>query len=101
MNKDIFEGNWKQVKGKVKEKWGKLTDDDLTRINGKREQLMGSLQTRYGWEKDRAQEEIDSFEKSYDERPRNEKYDREYFRKDIKTDSDRRDDEEFPRRKAK
>ena len=45
------EGNWKEVKGKVKEKWGKLTDDDLTAISGKRDQLEGRLQQRYGFAK--------------------------------------------------
>ena len=46
------EGSWKQVKGQVKEKWGKLTDDDLTTINGKRDQLEGKIQERYGLAKD-------------------------------------------------
>ncbi|MGE0195994.1 MAG: CsbD family protein, partial [Methylocystis sp.] len=45
-------GNWKQFSGKVKEKWGKLTDDDVTRIDGRREQLEGLLQERYGYSKD-------------------------------------------------
>lgn len=62
MNEDIFSGKWHQLKGKVKEKWGKLTDDDLTRINGKREQLLGSLEEKYGWEKHRAEEELKRFE---------------------------------------
>ena len=48
MNWDRIEGNWKQVTGKVKEKWGKLTDDDITQINGNREQLEGKIQARYG-----------------------------------------------------
>ncbi len=64
MNKDLFEGKWHEIKGKVKEKWGKLTDDDMTQINGKREQLLGKLQTRYGYAKDRAEQEINDFEKS-------------------------------------
>ena len=59
MNWDRIEGNWKQFSGKVKEKWGQLTDDDLTRINGNREQLEGVLQQRYGYAKDKAKEEID------------------------------------------
>jgi uncharacterized protein YjbJ (UPF0337 family) len=61
MNWDQIAGNWKQVKGKVKEKWGKLTDDDLTTIGGKRDQLAGLLQQRYGYAKDRAEEELDKF----------------------------------------
>lgn len=52
MNKDEAYGNWKQFKGKVKEQWGKLTDDDMTVIEGKRDQLVGKIQERYGYEKD-------------------------------------------------
>ena len=62
MNKDILKGQWAQFKGKVKEQWGKLTDDDLTAINGKREVLLGKLQTRYGYAKDRAERELTEFE---------------------------------------
>lgn len=51
MDWNRVEGNWKQMKGKVKEQWGKLTDDDLDVINGKREQLEGKIQERYGYEK--------------------------------------------------
>ncbi len=59
MDWDRIEGNWKQFTGKVKEKWGQLTDDDLTNMNGKREQLEGKLQERYGYAKDKAREEVD------------------------------------------
>ena len=59
MDWDRVEGNWKQFSGKVKEKWGQLTDDDLTKINGKRDQLEGVLQQRYGYAKDKARDEID------------------------------------------
>ena len=59
MDWDRIEGNWKQFSGKVKEKWGQLTDDDLTQINGKRDQLEGVLQQRYGYAKDKARDEID------------------------------------------
>jgi uncharacterized protein YjbJ (UPF0337 family) len=52
MNWDRIEGSWKEFNGKVKAKWGKLTDDDLTTIAGKREQLEGKLQQRYGYAKD-------------------------------------------------
>lgn len=55
------EGNWKQVKGKVKEQWGKLTDDDLDTIDGKREQLEGKIQERYGYAKDQARKDIDDW----------------------------------------
>lgn len=61
MNWDRVEGNWKQFKGAVKEKWGKLTDDDLTVINGKRDKLVGKLQERYGREKDALEREVDEF----------------------------------------
>ena len=59
MNWDRIEGNWKQFTGKAKETWGQLTDDDLTKINGQRDQLEGLLQQRYGYAKDRAKEEVD------------------------------------------
>jgi uncharacterized protein YjbJ (UPF0337 family) len=58
---DRIEGNWKQFTGKVKEKWGQLTDDDLTEINGRRDQLEGRLQERYGWAKDQARREVDNW----------------------------------------
>jgi len=61
MNWDRIEGDWKQFSGKVKQKWGQLTDDDLTKINGKREQLEGILQQRYGYAKDRVKTEIDQW----------------------------------------
>ena len=62
MNWDIIEGNWKQYKGKVKEQWGKLTDDSLDRISGKREQLAGRIQEAYGLSKDEAERQIKEFE---------------------------------------
>ena len=62
MNKDIIEGNWKQLKGKVKESWGKLTDDDLDVIDGKREQMAGVIQERYGISKDKAEAQIKEWE---------------------------------------
>ena len=55
------EGNWKQVKGKVKEKWGQLTDDDLDQIAGKRDQLEGKIQERYGIAKDQVRKDIDDW----------------------------------------
>lgn len=64
MNNDRIEGNWKQVKGKVKEQWGKLTDDDLDVIAGKRDQLLGRIQERHGIAKDEAEVQVRSFEKS-------------------------------------
>jgi uncharacterized protein YjbJ (UPF0337 family) len=64
MNWDVVKGDWKQFSGKVKEKWGNLTDDDLTAINGQREQLEGKLQERYGYAKDKAKQEIDNWSKT-------------------------------------
>lgn len=61
MNWDSIEGNWKQFTGQVKAKWGKLTDDDLTVIEGKRDQLLGKIQERYGCAKDRAEKEVEEF----------------------------------------
>lgn len=58
MNQDIFEGKWKEMKGQVKEWWGKLTDDDLERVEGKADQLVGLLQQKYGYTKQYAEEEI-------------------------------------------
>jgi uncharacterized protein YjbJ (UPF0337 family) len=65
MNWDQIEGKWKQSMGKVREKWGKLTDDDLTVINGKKEQLVGKIQERYGIAKDAAEKQVDEFTRFY------------------------------------
>jgi uncharacterized protein YjbJ (UPF0337 family) len=64
MNKEQFQGQWNTIKGKIKEKWGKLTDQDLTRIDGKREQLLGELQKKYGLAKEKAEQELSKFESS-------------------------------------
>lgn len=64
MNKETFEGNWNILKGKAKEKWGKLTDDDLMKINGKKEQLIGEIQKKYGYMKSQAETEVANWEKS-------------------------------------
>ena len=68
MNKDEVGGNWKQLKGKVKEQWGKLTDDDITVIEGKRDQLVGKIQERYGYAKDQAEKEVDNWDKRHNHR---------------------------------
>ena len=68
MNKDESGGNWKQFKGKAKEKWGKLTDDDMTVIEGKRDQLVGRIQERYGYAKDQAEKEVTDWETKNDYR---------------------------------
>jgi len=61
MNWDQAEGKWKQMKGSVKERWGKLTDDDLDIIAGKRDQLVGRIQERYGISKEQAQREVETW----------------------------------------
>jgi len=66
MNWDQIEGKWKELAGGVKEHWGKITDDDMTMIGGKRDKLAGILQNRYGIAKDAAEEQIAKFEKSLD-----------------------------------
>ena len=67
MNWDQVEGKWKQYKGNVKEKWGKMTDDDLDMIDGRRQQLVGKIQERYGTEKELAEKQADEFIKSLKE----------------------------------
>jgi len=62
MNKDIAEGNWKQLKGKAKEQWGKLTDDDFDVIAGKRDQLLGRIQERHGISRDEAEKQVKDWE---------------------------------------
>ena len=61
MNWDEAAGKWNQMKGSVKERWGRLTDDDLTMINGKRDILLGKLQERYGLTKEKAEEQINEW----------------------------------------
>lgn len=62
MNSDILSGNWKQFKGNMLEQWGKLTDDDFDIVAGRRSQLAGKLQERYGLAKDEAERQIQAFE---------------------------------------
>lgn len=72
MNNDRIEGNWKQLKGKVKEQWGKLTDDDLTVIEGNQDQLAGRIQERYGIARDEAEKQVKNFrQQNNDLFPRN------------------------------
>jgi len=61
MNWDQIEGNWKQFKGKVQQQWGKFTDDDMTKMSGKRTEVIGRLQERYGFAKEQAEKELDEF----------------------------------------
>lgn len=62
MNEDTLKGNWLQAKGKIKEQWGKLTDDDLDVIAGKRDQLLGKIQERQGLAKDAAEKQLKDWE---------------------------------------
>jgi len=63
MNKQTIEGNWMQLKGKVREQWGKLTDDDVDVIAGKRDQLIGTIKEKYGKTVDEADREVTDFER--------------------------------------
>ena len=67
MDWNRIEGSWKEFKGKAKSQWGELTDDDLTQIEGRRDELIGKLQTRYGYNKDRARQEIERWLDSVDQ----------------------------------
>jgi uncharacterized protein YjbJ (UPF0337 family) len=67
MNRDQLEGKWKQIKGRAKEKWGKLTDDDLDEIQGKQEVLVGKIQERYGHNREAAKEAVDNWLKEQDD----------------------------------
>ncbi|HTP88961.1 MAG TPA: CsbD family protein [Bryobacteraceae bacterium] len=64
MNWDTLEGNWKQMKGSVREQWGKLTDNDLEQIAGKKDQLLGRIQERYGISREIAQQQADQWLRS-------------------------------------
>jgi uncharacterized protein YjbJ (UPF0337 family) len=61
VNWDVIRGKWNQLKGNVRVQWGKLTDDDLEQIGGNKDKLVGTLQERYGWDKEQAQSEADKF----------------------------------------
>jgi uncharacterized protein YjbJ (UPF0337 family) len=65
MNKDIIKGKWNQLKGEAKIHWGKLTDDELEEIEGNYDKIVGKLQERYGYGKDKAKKEADNFFKKY------------------------------------
>jgi len=61
MNEEVLKGKWKEIKGGIKEKWGKLTDDDLTVVEGNKDKLLGLLQQKYGYAKDKAEQEYKDF----------------------------------------
>ena len=63
MNRDRIEGNWQQLKGKVKQQWAKLTDDDLTAIEGSRDELLGRIQERYGIAREEAERQLEEFDR--------------------------------------
>ena len=63
MNQDTFEGQWKQLKGKMREQWGKLTDDDWEAVAGKKDQLLGKLQERYGYSREEAERDYSDWER--------------------------------------
>lgn len=60
-NKDILQGKWKELSGKAKQQWSKLTDDELGRVEGRYEELVGVIQQRYGYSKEKAAQEVDDF----------------------------------------
>lgn len=64
MNKEELKGKWNQLKGEVKKQWGKLTDDDLDRIEGNRDILIGKIQERYGKSKEEAEREVDKYNRT-------------------------------------
>jgi len=64
MNSDQFEGKWKQLKGSVKQRWGKLTDDDVTALSGKKDELVGKIQERYGITREQAEREADEWSRA-------------------------------------
>ena len=68
MNEDILKGKWRQIKGEVKSRWGKLTDDDVDRVEGDAEKLIGRVQERYGYQRDEAQREVDDFVSTHRDR---------------------------------
>ena len=67
MNEDIFKGKWKQLRGQVKEKWGKLTDDQLDQVDGRMDILAGKLQEKYGYSREEAERELNDFARTVSE----------------------------------
>lgn len=61
MNSNVLSGKWKQLKGQVREQWGKLTDDELDQISGKSDQLIGKIQEKYGYSREKAEQEVEDF----------------------------------------
>jgi uncharacterized protein YjbJ (UPF0337 family) len=67
-NRDILEAQWKQLKGKVKQEWGRLTDDELDQISSRYDELAGLIQERYGYSRDEVDKELDDFLRDFDQR---------------------------------
>jgi uncharacterized protein YjbJ (UPF0337 family) len=85
MNWEQMEGKWNQYKGQAKEKWGKLTDDDLKVINGRRQQLVGKVQERYGIAKEVAEDQAEQFVKALKEENKAEvKAEKEEYKAEVK-----------------
>ena len=74
MNSDHFHGKWKQMKGSIKERWGKLTDDDVDIINGQHDQLVGKIQEKYGIAKEEAQRQVEEWVRSDRQEPELERH---------------------------
>jgi uncharacterized protein YjbJ (UPF0337 family) len=70
MNKDVLQGKWKQVRGKIKQQWGRLTDDQLDQISGYYDELTGLIQEKYGYTREKAQQEVDAFISKWEREPR-------------------------------
>ena len=69
MNYDTLKGQWRQLKGEVKARWGQLTNDELDQVEGHADKLIGLIQERYGYERDRAQREVDAFLQAHPSQP--------------------------------
>jgi uncharacterized protein YjbJ (UPF0337 family) len=70
MNRDMFKGKWMQMKGSLRSKWGKLTDNDMTEIQGDMEKMIGKLQERYGYNREQAEKEMNEFMNAQQTQPR-------------------------------
>jgi uncharacterized protein YjbJ (UPF0337 family) len=68
MNRDILKGQWTQLKGKIREQWGKLTDDEIDQMQGNAEMLVGKIQERYGYQREQAEQEVDRWLNSQEQR---------------------------------
>lgn len=66
MNSDVLRGKWNQIKGEIKQQWGRLTDDEIAQIEGQRDELVGKIQEKYGYAREEAEAEVDEFLSKYD-----------------------------------